>query len=665
MSPAFGSDNTLVVVASGSGGGQFLISIDRGATWTTRNDPRGDPRHVAFSPSYAADHRICHGGGWNDFLYCTTDGGANWTQTQTALPGPAQDAAVSVAFAPGFSANHTLFVLSISGMSRSTDGGASWQLLRGLRDLGNTSGVRLGQGASENTIGPENVIANNNFGVQFNDEATAYNVVVGNLIGLAPGGTAVLSNSDQQVGHWGGHHNRIGGPASGDGNTIVAGPGGYSGIYLTNGESHDTLIQGNRIGTDITGLVGLGSRGDAISITDDTHDNTILGNVLAASGTGIQIRGNDTRNNRIAGNMIGVGADGRTVLGHRGAGIEISSGAHDNLVGGTTSTDRNIIAANQDDGVRIQDSDTRHNTVSGNWIGLDASGAVAGNGRSGVSISNSSHDNLIGGPGVADGNVIAGNGQFGVGVWGTGATGNTIRRNAIYGNNDGPDNRGQGIRLWGGGNADLAAPLVTAWNLNAGTIAGTACPGCTVEIFSDQEDQGRYYEGMTTAAGDGTWTFAKGAKFTGNHPTATATDAQGNTSPFSVVPFLRVNQSHDWIDGQVGQGGVLVQAAVLNAQGHVKGTGKTTSRADGWFDGQAAFSSDGPTGGHHSRRCGAGDHRRRMGDDCTCPCDDRRRGHCVRYRIRSRPGRRFRPADASGTFRDTRLQRGCLGNVTV
>ena len=509
LSPVFGSDNTLVVTASGSGGGQFLISTNRGTTWTTRADPRGDPRHLAFSTSYPTDPRICHGGGWNDNLYCTTDGGATWNQSRTLLPGTARDEAVSVAFAPGLSANPTLFVLSAAGMTRSTDGGTNWQLLRGLHDLGNTSGVDLQRGASYNTIGPENVIANNNFGVQFNDEATSYNVVIGNLIGLTSGGTAALPNSDQQVGHWGGHHNRIGGPAAGDGNTIAGGAGGgYSGIYLARRETHDILVQGNRIGTDVSGLVALGLGGDSVSIAEGAYNNTLLNNVIAAGNSGVSIRNSDTRGNRVAGNMIGLGADGWTLVGNRGRGVQIQSGAHDNLIGGATPADRNLIAGNGSEGVNIENPDTRNNTVSGNWIGLNAAGAPLGNGRTGVQIDNGSHDNLIGGPGAADRNVIAGNGtncDWCDGVW----VGNGAHHNTVQGNFVGTDpagavsipNRAEGIDLWGGNDNAILGNLVSGngqnqialWN-NAqrnrieGNRVGTDASG------------GRPIAGMTMAA---------------------------------------------------------------------------------------------------------------------------------------------------------------------
>lgn len=65
-------------------------------------------------------------------------------------------------------------------------------------------------------------------------------------------------------------------------------------------------------------------------------------------------------------------------------------------------------------------------------------------------------------------------------------------------------------------------------------MTGLAGANCTVEIFSDHTDEGEVYEGQTTADNAGIFTFSKGAPFTLSRLTATATDANGNTSQFSM-----------------------------------------------------------------------------------------------------------------------------------
>jgi len=63
-------------------------------------------------------------------------------------------------------------------------------------------------------------------------------------------------------------------------------------------------------------------------------------------------------------------------------------------------------------------------------------------------------------------------------------------------------------------------------------VMGTACANCTIDIYSDDADEGRVYEGSTTANGIGNWSFSRSLE--GPNVTATATDADGNTSEFSA-----------------------------------------------------------------------------------------------------------------------------------
>ena len=139
--------------------------------------------------------------------------------------------------------------------------------------------------------------------------------------------------------------------------------------------------------------------------------------------------------------------------------------------------------------------------------------------------------------GGAEHNVIQGNliahttfseqEDEGVGIWVDSYPYNTIRRNSIY------SNAGKGIETTNGGNNMLAAPVIIT--VTETSVSGTACPGCTVEVFSDAEDEGRVYEGSTIADASGAFTFSKGSPLTGPNITATATDSDGNTSEFSTA----------------------------------------------------------------------------------------------------------------------------------
>lgn len=133
----------------------------------------------------------------------------------------------------------------------------------------------------------------------------------------------------------------------------------------------------------------------------------------------------------------------------------------------------------------------------------------------------SGNGNVIGG--LGEGNTIFGNSGSAV-VVESGITGTQIRGNSIY------DNGGDAISLAGGANNGVQPPVITEF----GSLTGTACPNCSVDIYSDDEDEGRRYEGTAGVDGSGNWTFPGAVQ--GPNATATATDVDGNTSEFSA-PF--------------------------------------------------------------------------------------------------------------------------------
>jgi hypothetical protein len=97
----------------------------------------------------------------------------------------------------------------------------------------------------------------------------------------------------------------------------------------------------------------------------------------------------------IAGNYIGLSLDGITATPNHGSGIELFGiGASGNIIGGSAISDRNVISANLEDGIRVTSSS--NNQISGNYIGTDASGIVQrGNRLDGISL-NQANGNLIG-----------------------------------------------------------------------------------------------------------------------------------------------------------------------------------------------------------------------------------------------------------------------------
>ena len=138
----------------------------------------------------------------------------------------------------------------------------------------------------------------------------------------------------------------------------------------------------------------------------------------------------------------------------------------------------------------------RTGTAAGNSIGTDADGMTdLGNGSSGIYIDWGAQDNTIG-----PGNIIAFNNVDGLRIEHDTTTGNTITQNPIT------NNLGLGINNVAGGNTKLAPPIIT--HVTASTVSGSACPGCTVEVFSDSEDEGKIYEGTAAADGSGNFTIS-------------------------------------------------------------------------------------------------------------------------------------------------------------
>jgi parallel beta-helix repeat protein len=295
---------------------------------------------------------------------------------------------------------------------------------------------------------------------------------------------------------------------------------GHSERY-TNGfliSSNGNTIQGLQIVRFPSAGVGLsgGAQNNVIGGDRNVGAGPLgQGNLISGNASfGIGLWDADTSFNTIRGNHIGTDLSGARVWGGRRDGIH-SNGANYNLV-----VD-NLISG-YGTGVYLCCVSDGHNTVSGNYIGTDASGgAGVGNRGVGVALDRSGYN-------VVAANVIAYNGGPGIAVYGTDSVRNRITQNSIH------DNGGPGIDLWDGGNTELAAPLIFDFDLNAGTVSGNACTNCTVEVFSDSNDEGEVYEGQTVADSAGVFSFNKGAPFTGSHLTATATDADGDTSEFSA-----------------------------------------------------------------------------------------------------------------------------------
>ena len=122
------------------------------------------------------------------------------------------------------------------------------------------------------------------------------------------------------------------------------------------------MVQGNLIGTDLTGAIDLGNATEGILIQNAT-DALIEGDaqgsqVISGNLQGVVISGATSTRNLVEGNLIGTDKTGLYAIPNAQEGVAIL-GATGNTIGGTTAAALNLISANNW-GVRLDGSATAH-----------------------------------------------------------------------------------------------------------------------------------------------------------------------------------------------------------------------------------------------------------------------------------------------------------------
>lgn len=198
------------------------------------------------------------------------------------------------------------------------------------------------QDAPRNNILNNVISGNRQDGIILINAGAVANVVKGNFVGLDYAGVNALPNGDYGI-EIQSANNQIGGTAAGERNLFSS--NATAGIVLHLQNCTGNIIEGNFIGTDISGTLARGNGYQGIAVAT-ANSNTIRGNLISANRTeGIGVfPGN---NNTITGNTIGFTATGGT------------------LANGTWA-------------VALYDSSTG-NVVTGNYIAPHPSGTVGGN----------------------------------------------------------------------------------------------------------------------------------------------------------------------------------------------------------------------------------------------------------------------------------------------
>ena len=306
------------------------------------------------------------------------------------------------------------------------------------------NGLDIVSGATSNTIGGSaagagDVISGNTFnGVALAGAGTESNLIEGDYIGTDWTGGKALANSLDGVQIVGGAtSNTVGGTTAGD-RDVISGNASV-GVFMSDPGTSGNVVEGDYIGTDLTGGKALANGLDGVLIVGGATSNTVGGTTAAArdvisgnASVGVYIMGSSTSDNVVEGDYIGTSAAGTAAVPNAINGVDIVSGATSNTVGGTTAGARDVISGNTFNGVVLAFSGTSYNVVLGDYIGTDDTGAKAlANGQDGVDLIGGATSNIVGGLSTNDRNVISGNSDNGVLITDPGTAYNDVQGNYI------------------------------------------------------------------------------------------------------------------------------------------------------------------------------------------------------------------------------------------
>jgi hypothetical protein len=252
------------------------------------------------------------------------------------------------------------------------------------------------------TPAARNVISGNGTGILISSASTPIlgTQILGNLIGINAAGNAAIANELAialvQVG---GKNTVIGGTTAAARNVIS---GNTSGIYDESsiiGAGSNNTISGNYIGVDVTGSTALGNTfyGVLTSSSGAVIGGSApgAGNVIAASGTiaNVQIGSHDIV---VQGNRIGTGVSGTSVpigfvpSAFRVPGVFVTGNVAvtGTQIGGTASGAGNVIAFNTGYGVFLSDQLGNGHSILGN--------SIFSNAQTGINLSSPGSENTFG-----------------------------------------------------------------------------------------------------------------------------------------------------------------------------------------------------------------------------------------------------------------------------
>lgn len=390
----------------------------------------------------------------------------------------------------------------------------------------------------------------------------------------------------------------------------------FCGCGITLSGSDNSIIEGNYVGTDATGLQAKPNGQNGVAVI--TGSNNLIGGTTAQArnvvsgnrdqfffevGVGTFIS-SGTTNNTFAGNFIGLDRTGYNALPNL-HGVLLNSG--DNVVGGTDPGAGNVVAGNAGDMISIFESSVPAdgNQVLRNFVGTDVAGVGTFNEGFGYGVASSDADGTtIGSPG--NGNLISGN-DYGVFIHFD--VHRSTSGHKVQGNKIGVDALGRplgngapGVRLDNvfdatiGGTAN-GEPNVIANNSGPGVVVNfvSTCGGCTTGTLRSNQNRilanqifansGSGIDLGSAAFGDGTTANDAGDADTGandllNWPVLTSATSGAMTStvnaqaltqgPASGQPYrlqFFASPTCDTVGGN-GEGQIFLGEASRSADGN-------------------------------------------------------------------------------------------------
>jgi hypothetical protein len=322
------------------------------------------------------------------------------------------------------------------------------------------------------------------------------------------------------------------------------------------------IVQGNHIGTDVSGTIARGNgtifNGADIAVTGD---NTQIGgltladrNIISAgSDWGVFVNAQSVV---VQGNYIGTDVTGTVAFPNARGGIDLYGGSG-HTIGGPLPGARNVISGNTRYGIEVKEPTSptaNNNTIQGNYIGTSAAGTAAlPNTQHGIFITNGSTGNTV----LL--NTIAYNGSVGVAVQDPATVGNAIVANSIFANGGlGIDLNVDGVTANDAGDADAGPnnlqnfPVLTSAVTNGagaalftGSLNSAASTTYRLEFFASAAadptgyGEGQRHLGFTNVTTDVTGNAAISVSLpatlaAGERVTSTATNPANSTSEFSA-----------------------------------------------------------------------------------------------------------------------------------